>query len=299
MNKLEAMKIFVRVADLASFTQAADQLGLPKASVSEGIKQLENLFGVRLLQRTTRKVQMTHDGSLCYERCKNVLEEMDELEGLFQRGDEDLEGRLRVDMPLGIADHIVIPRLPEFLQSHPKLEIDIGSSDRRVDLIREGFDCVLRIGTLTDSSLVARPLGKFALVNCASPDYLARCGTPRKLADLARHQLVHYVTVPGGKCQGFEYFDGAQTCFIPMDGPVTVNNSAAYRSACLAGLGLVQIPRVGNLPLFETGRLVEVLPRHRPLPMPVSLLVPNRRHLPKRVQVFMAWLSAVMAPYLA
>jgi len=299
MNKLEAMKVFVRVADLASFTQAADQLGLPKASVSEAIKQLENLFGVRLLQRTTRKVQMTHDGSLCYERCKNVLEEVDELEGLFQRGAEDIEGRLRVDMPLGVADHIVIPRLPEFLQAHPKLEIDICSTDRRVDLIQEGFDCVLRIGILTDSTLVARPLGTFELLNCASPDYLARFGTPRKLADLARHQLVHYVTTPGGKSAGFEYFDGQQTNFIPMAGPATVNNSDAYRSACLAGLGVVQIPRVGNQSLIDAGRLVEVLPKHRALPMPVSLLLPNRRHLPKRVLVFMAWLKEVMAPNLS
>jgi len=152
---------------------------------------------------------------------------------------------------------------------------------------------------LTDSTLVARPLGTFELLNCASPDYLARFGTPRKLADLARHQLVHYVTTPGGKSAGFEYFDGQQTNFIPMAGPATVNNSDAYRSACLAGLGVVQIPRVGNQSLIDAGRLVEVLPKHRALPMPVSLLLPNRRHLPKRVLVFMAWLKEVMAPNLS
>ncbi|GAB2179913.1 LysR family transcriptional regulator [Denitratisoma sp. agr-D3] len=299
MNKLEAMKVFVRVAELASFTQAADQLGLPKASVSEAIKQLENLFGTRLLQRTTRSVQTTHDGLLCYERCKSLLEEMDELEGLFQQGSETLEGRLRVDMPLGVADHIVIPRLPEFLQAHPRLEVAIGSTDRRVDLVQEGFDCVLRVGKLSDSTLVARPLGHFPMMNCASPDYLARHGVPRRLADLGKHQLVHYATAPGEKSPGFEYADGGETRFIPMSGQVTVNNSTAYRSACLAGLGLVQIPRVGNQGLIDDGLALEVLPKYRPLPMPVSLLVPNRRHLPKRVQAFMTWLQGVMAPHLA
>ena len=146
MNKLEAMQIFVRVAELSSFTQAADSLGLPKASISVAVKQTEAWLGARLLHRTTRKVQMTQDGQAFYERCKDVLADMDELQSMFQRGEEALGGRLRVDMPSGVARYQVLPRLDEFLQRHPRLELELSSTDRKVDIVREGFDCVLRVG---------------------------------------------------------------------------------------------------------------------------------------------------------
>ncbi|MEN0038071.1 MAG: LysR family transcriptional regulator [Cellvibrio sp.] len=297
MNRLDAMQIFVRVAELASFTKAADSLGLPKASISTAVQQLESLLATRLLHRTTRKVQMTQDGQVFYERCKDLLADMDELEGLFQQGASNLSGCLRVDMPSGMAKNRIIPRLPELLAQHPQLQVEISSTDRRVDVIREGFDCVIRVGKLSDSSLIARPLGALELLNCVSPDYIARFGTPTTLSDLANHQLIHYVITLGSKSSGFEYTDKGETIFLPMQGNITVNNSDAYSAACLAGFGIAQIPRIGAQEYLAEGKLVEVLTDFRAQAMPVSLIYPNRRNLSRRVQVFMDWVSTVMNDY--
>ena len=175
MDQLDAMRIFLRVAELASFTQAATSLGLPKASVSGAVQRLETQLGVRLLQRTTRRVQLTQDGQAYYERSRDLLADMEELHGMFSRDATRLTGRLRVDMPASLARLGLLPRLPEFLAQHPGLALELGCSDRRVDLVREGFDCVIRVGALADSSLVARPLGLLRQINCASPAYAAAC----------------------------------------------------------------------------------------------------------------------------
>ncbi len=299
MNQIEQMRAFIRVAELASFTQAAQALGLPKASVSGAVQRLEAHLGTRLLHRTTRRVEMTQDGYAFYERCRDLLADLDELQGMFSPGDTQLRGRLRVDMPMGVARHLVMPRLPEFLQAHPGLELELSSTDRRVDVVREGFDCVLRIGPLTESSLVARPLGRYRLINCASPAYLSRHGVPRTLDDLAQHRLVHYVSNLGSRPAGFEVADeGGHSRWIPMPGALVVNNSEAYVHACLAGLGIIQAPGTALAPLVEAGALVEVLPQHLAPPMPVNLLYPHRRQLPRRVQVFMAWMAELMRPHL-
>ncbi|MEY4767203.1 MAG: hypothetical protein RI907_3876, partial [Pseudomonadota bacterium] len=183
----DTLRVFVRVAELASFTQAASSLGLPKASASMAVQRLEARLGTRLFHRTTRRVQLTPDGQAFYERSKDLLADLDEMQTLFHPASGGLRGRLRVDMPMRIAHEVVMPELPTFLAQHPELNLELSSTDRRVDLVREGFDCVLRVGGLGDSSLVARPVGQAAMVNLASPAYLARHGEPRALADLARH----------------------------------------------------------------------------------------------------------------
>jgi DNA-binding transcriptional LysR family regulator len=299
MLRPELLQIFTRVAELASFTQAADSLGLPKASVSQAVQQLETSLGTRLLLRTTRRVQMTQDGQLFYERSKDVLADVDELQSMFQQGPQALRGRLRVDMPSGVARQQVLPRLHEFLDAHPQLEVELSSTDRRVDLVREGFDCVLRVGNLEDSSLVARPLGHFPQINCASPAYLAAHGTPQTLQDLSRHHLVHYVPTLGAKPAGWEYEEQGATRSLAMAGAVTVNDTGAYTAACLAGLGLIQAPAIGLRGFVAQGLLVEVLPQWRAPAMPVSLLYAHRRQLPRRVQAFMAWIAQVLGPELS
>jgi DNA-binding transcriptional LysR family regulator len=289
------MQIYVRVAELASFTLAADSMGLPKASISTAVKRLESLLGTRLLHRTTRKVQMTQDGLAFYERSVDMLADMEELRTMFQQGGAETSGRLRVDMPSRIARDIVTPQLPAFLQSHPRLVVELSSTDRRVDLVREGFDCVIRVGTLADSTLIARPLGSYAMFNCASPAYLARHGVPHKLDDLSAHRLIHYTTTLGAKPDGFEYWDGAQTHMHAMTSAIVVNNSDAYEAACLAGMGIIQAPAIRMRTLIAEGRLVRVLPAYPAKPMPVSILYANRRHLPKRTQLFMHWIGEIMA----
>jgi DNA-binding transcriptional LysR family regulator len=298
MNQLEAMRIYLRVADLRSFTQAADSLNLPKATVSEAIKQLEAQLGTRLLQRTTRSVQMTQDGMLYYERSKDLLHDFAELTSLFDSQQTPLHGRLRVDLPVAAARNIVIPALPEFLALHPGIEIELSCTDRRVDLIREGFDCVMRVGTLHDSSLIARPLGYLGQVNLASKAYLEQWGTPRELDDLQAHFLIHYVSNFGNKSLGFEYQQAGKTHYLAMKGGMTVNNSDAYHAACQAGFGIIQVPQFGQLHAASLQNLVSILPDYQAPSMPVSILYPDRRHLAKRTQKFIEWLSDKLKPHL-
>jgi DNA-binding transcriptional LysR family regulator len=296
MNQLDMLRTFLRVTELSSFTQAADSLGLPKANVSDAIRALEDLLGTRLLHRTTRKVQPTQDGLALYERAKDLLTDVDELEGMFRHRKTVLSGRLRVDLPTLVARRIVIPRLDEFLRAHPDLEVELSSTDRRVDLVREGFDCVLRVGELQDSSLIARSLGAIRVRNFASPGYLRRYGVPETLEDLSRHRIVHYVPMLGARSTGFEYLDKGVYRTIPMAGNISVNNADAYEAAALGGLGLIQVPLGSENSHVAEGLLVEILSGYAPAPMPVSLLYASRRHLPERVRVFMDWLAALMEP---
>ncbi len=299
MLRPELLLIFTRVTELASFTQAADSLGLPKASVSKSIKQLEEAMGTQLLRRNTRRVVPTPDGQACYERCKDMLAEYDDLLAMFRQG-QALRGRLRVDMSLGMAHRVVLPQLPTLLAAHPGLEIELSSTDRRVDLVADGFDCVLRTGALEPSELVARPLGWLVQRNLASPAYLAAHGMPQTLDDLARHRLVHYATRLGTRSRGFEVQEpGGAVRHVQMAGCVTVNNSEAYAAACQAGLGLIQAPLVALRAAFDAGELVEVLPHWRAPALPVTLLYAHRRHVPPRLRVFMDWLAEVLAPHLA
>jgi len=299
MDRIDVMKIYVRVAELGSFTQAADSLGLAKASTSAAVRELETDLGTRLLQRTTRKVQMTQDGIAFYERSRDMLAELDELQSMFQHGDAGLSGRLRVDLPVALARGIVMPALPAFLDAHPRLQPDLSSTDRLVDVVQEGFDCILRVGWLTDSSLVARPLGAFPMVNCASPAYIARFGSPSTLADLARHRLVDYAPALGGRGALFEYVDGGARRTVEVPAVLAVNNSDAYQAACVAGLGIIQAPLSGLAQLIDDGRVVAVLPDYVAAPMPVHLLYPSRRHLSKRARGFMDWLAELLAPHVA
>lgn len=205
MDKIYAMKLFVRVAERESFSRAAEEIGLPKGSVSRQIQALEHQLGIRLLHRTTRRVQLTQDGMVYYERAKDLLSNLDELEGLFQPDPASISGKIRVDIPPGLANSLIMPRLPTFLHHYPGIALELCSSDRQVDLLREDFDCVVRTDPLHAPGIVTRPLGKLTRVNCASPQYLARFGYPENLDDLASHAMVHYSLTPGVSSPGFAF----------------------------------------------------------------------------------------------
>ncbi|AGE27063.1 LysR family transcriptional regulator [Pseudomonas poae] len=294
MNKLELLRTFVRVTELSSFTQAGERLGLPRSTVSEHVQALEELLGAHLLQRTTRKVQATQDGLVLYERSKDLLAHMEELEGLFRQDEAKLAGRIRVDMPNVMARDLILPRLPDFMHAHPLIELEISTTDRQVDLLAEGFDCVLRVGAQPDQSVVARWLCSLPMLNCVSATYLQRFGTPHTLADLANHHLVHYVRPLGSRSAGFEYLQGNKVQRLPMAGRVTVNSTDAYKAACLGGFGIIQVPALGLSAELASGELVAVLPDYPAPPLDVSLLYAGQRHLPLRVRVFMDWLAGVL-----
>lgn len=299
MDRLYSMQIFIRVAELNSFTKAAESLGLPKASVSSHVQQLESLVGTRLLHRTTRSVQLTQDGLAFYERSKDLLVDVEDVESMFTENSQGLSGRLRIDLPVRLAQDLIIPNLPKFFEKYPKIEIELSSTDRKVDLIQEGFDCVVRIGTLADSGLIARSLGEMKLINCAGPAYLAKYGRPKSLEDLTNHMLVHYTNTLGGKPFGFEYFEDGKYKTVKMKGVMTVNSTESYFAACLAGLGIIQAPEIGVRSDIKKGNLIEILPKLKSEPMPVSLIYPNRRNLSRRAKAFMDWLDVLVREYIS
>jgi len=296
--QIDALRMFVKVAELASFTRAAEHLGLSKARVSAAVRQLEGEVGSRLLQRSTRAVRLTADGEQFLGAARQLVADADELAGMFQ-APSNLRGRVRIDVPQSLGRSLLIPHLAELLAAHPQLEVQLSTTDRRVDVIREGFDCVLRVGKVTEPGLVARRIGEMPVTNCASPGYLKRYGTPRSLDDLDRHLVVHYSVRLGADSPGFEYRDGDVYRDRPMRSLVTVNSTDSYQAACVAGLGLIQAPRSGMLRSLAAGELVEVLPQHTAEPMPVSLVHAHGRNVPRHVRAVMGWMAQLLGPYLA
>ncbi len=295
---LDSLRIFVKVADVASFTRAAEQLGLTKARASAHVRSLEESLGARLFTRTTRSVRLTADGEQLLGRARKLLAEADDVASLFG-APRALRGRVRMDLPEKLATELVIPRLPELLARHPRLELVVSSTDRLVAVAKEGFDCVLRIGALSDSGLMALRLGALPMMNAASPEYCRRYGVPRTPEDLAEHRVVHY-SASADDTPGFEAPDGRGGYReIPMRSWVTVSSSGAYQAACIAGLGIIQAPSRSLARLVQSGTLVEILPEHRAASMPVSIVHAHGRQVPARVRVVIDWLAEVVTPALA
>lgn len=299
MDRVDLFRIFARVVECANFTRAADTLGMPRSSVSAAIAELESRLGTRLLHRTTRKVSPTHDGTAFYERCTRLIVDVEEAEGLFRERNASPAGRLRVDVPGRIGRLIVAPALPAFLDTYPGIDIDLGVTDRAVDLVEGSIDCVLRVGALADSGMIARPIGELVLINVASPAYLAQRGTPLAPADLSGHLAVNYASPSTGRVEEWEWVEDGAVRSVPVKGRVSVNSAEAYIACCLAGSGLIQIPAYDVRAHLERGELVEVMPDHRAAPMPMTLLYPHRQHLSQRVRVFADWLQSVLADELS
>jgi DNA-binding transcriptional LysR family regulator len=300
MQNLEPLLIFITVAEMGSFTHAADSLGIQKGRASTAVRKLEEDVVVRLLHRTTRSVQLTEDGRVFHARARDLLADVDDLHSMFASDQAALRGRLRVDLPSELARTTIVPALPAFMEAYPELELEVSSTDRQVDLVQEGFDCVLRLGHVGDETLIARPLGKLRIVNAASPTYLARYGIPRSLGDLQRqeHRTIHFETTLGARPFGWEYPDGESYATLQLPGALHVNSAQTYEAAALAGLGLIQAPVIGIGRYLASGALVEILPDLARRPLAVSLVVAHRRNLSRRVRAFMKWIESVLAPYL-
>lgn len=295
MDQLKAMQIFRTVADCKSFTQAAEQLDLPKPTVTNAVQAIEQQLGVRLLQRTTRKVSLTVEGALYLERCSALLNELEDLNGLFLSEGRRPGGTVRIDLPERLAHLVVIPALPEFFRQYPEIQLKLTSSDRMADLVGEGIDVAVRGGVLRDSTLVARRIGDMEQINVASRSYLERHGTPQTLADLRQHTAVNFFSSLTGRDLDWEYVDADGVLrTLAMRSHVSVSGTEAYLESCRAGLGLIQSPRMGMQPFIDTGELVEVLPQWRPAPLPLSIVTSHSRHLSPRVRVFVDWLAGLL-----
>lgn len=296
--QLDPLRAFVKVAELLSFTRAGEQLGVPKARVSEQVRRLEAEVGSTLFTRTTRAVRLTSDGEAFLARARRVVADADELATMFTTT-RALRGRVRIDLPVNLACDAVIPRLPELHAEHPELDLQVSTTDRLVDVVREGFDAVVRVGALRDSELVVTRLGEMTMMNCASPGYVRARGRPKSPADLDGHVVIHYAATFGADAPEIEWVADGRVRSRRMRCIVTVNSADAFRAACLAGLGIAQLPRLGAERLVREGRLVELMPRFRAPPLPVSLLHPHGRGVPRRVRVLLDWLTAVLSPHVA
>lgn len=291
MDRFEEMRVFVRVAERQSFTRASDDLQIPRATVTNLIKRLEERLGARLLERTTRTVRLTPDGQAYYGRCVRLIADMEEAEGSFSNLAP--KGLLRVNLQGTLARHFVVPTLPVFLARYPDIELTIGEDDRLVDLVRKGIDCVLRAGTLQDSSMVGRRVAQLQQVTVESPAYLEKYGEPADPSALESHRAVNYVSSATGKPVPLEFDIEGRITPMLLPGAVSVTGVELYTGSAVAGLGMVQVPRYRVSDELASGRLKIILANFPPPPMSVSVLYPQNRQLSSRVRVFATWLRDI------
>jgi DNA-binding transcriptional LysR family regulator len=301
MDQLQAMRAFSRVVEAGSFTRAADSLAMPNATLSKLVRSLEAHLGVRLLQRTTRRVTVTPDGQAYYASALRLLRDLEDMDGRFKAQGRKPRGHLRVDIGGSTAREVLIPLLPDFLSRYPDIRIDLGVSDRPADLIGDNIDCVIRGGALQASStLIARSLGGAGMLTCASPAYLKRFGVPAYPEELANgHRLVSYLTAQHGKAIPFRFQRDGQVFELKAERYLGVNESNAQTAACVAGLGLIQTFEYAAAEALAQGAVVEVLERWRPPRFPFHVLYPQNRHVSQRLRVFIDWLVECMPPRLA
>jgi LysR family transcriptional regulator for bpeEF and oprC len=296
-NKLQAMEVFVQVVDAGSFTRAAATLQLPKATVSTLVQSLETSLSAKLLHRTTRLVTVTTDGAAYYERCVRILSDVRDADESLSRSRLSPSGRLRVDVPTGLASEILIPALPAFFERYPDIMMELGSTDRPVDLVEEGVDCAIRGGELWDDNLIARRVGVVNFLTAASPAYLDRYGVPQHPRDLERHRCVNYFSAKTGKTYDWDFRRGEERIDIPMRGVIALNDSNTYVHAGLAGLGVVQMTDYLLLQHVVAGRMVQLLADWSSDPVPVHIVYPQNRHLSAKVRVFVEWVSDLFASH--
>ena len=289
MELLQTMHVFARLAELESFTRTADAMQVGRPQITRAIQKLESSLGVRLFQRTTRKVRLTSEGELFYERVKEILGDIAEATSMFGGSSAAMRGRLRVDVPTAFAQLGLIKSLRDFTLLYPEIELVLGVTDRTVDLVAEGIDCVLRIGELPNSSLVARSIGQATMVTCASPDYLKEHGEPKTLGDLSMHWGVTFLSGQNKRPLPWQFRDGSSDQTYTSRHGIAVNESNAYVECGVAGFGILQAPGITLDRYLTDGSLVEVLRDYRPRPRPISLLYPSKSHLAPQVHIFVDW----------
>ncbi|WP_313696427.1 LysR family transcriptional regulator [Achromobacter sp.] len=291
MDQLTAIRGFARVVEAGSFTRAADSLDMPNATLSKIVQDLEAHLGVRLLQRTTRRVTVTPEGREYYEKTLRIVRDLEDIDGSFNAVQGWPKGRLRIDVGGSTARDVLIPAISDFLARYPDIRIDFGVSDRPVNLISDNVDCVIRGGPLDDSSLVARQIGAADLITCATPGYLKQFGTPAYPDELKNgHKLVSYLSPLNGRAFPFRFERDGEKMEIKVEHRVGVNESNAHLAAALAGLGIVQTFTYAAGPALQSGALVEILKPWRPQPYPFHVVYPHNRHVTHRLRVFIEWL---------
>jgi DNA-binding transcriptional LysR family regulator len=299
MDRFDAMQAFARVVEAGSFTKAAETLHMSKTTVTQLVQQLEARLRVRLLNRTTRQVNVTADGAAYYERVLKLLADMDDAETSLSAASTSPRGRLRVDVPSPLARMVLIPALPAFHAQYPDIQLDMGASDRIVDVIAENVDCVVRGGELTDLSLMARRVGDLQLGVYAAPSYLARAGHPahpRELED-THHRIVGYLWQRLGKAFPYAMQRDDESVHVHGRYVLAVDDGNAYLAAGLAGLGVLWLPEYMAQPHLATGELQPLFQDWRLEPMPLTIAFPPNRHVSTKLRVFIDWVVTLMGQY--
>jgi DNA-binding transcriptional LysR family regulator len=293
MDRFETMRLFTRIVDRRSFTLASQDVGLPRSTATTVIRKLEERLGTRLLQRTTRTVRPTLDGEAYYRRCLAILDDIEDAEGAFR--DAAPKGLLRVDVQGTLARHFLMPALPEFFARYPGIELSMSESDRWIDPVREGVDCVLRYGQLPESDLVARRVATLQRLTCASPAYLDRFGIPKGIEGLQGHRIVGLRSITTGNLANLEFMVDGELRSVTLPATLSVTGPESYLLGLRLGLGLAQVPWFHVEEEFARGRLVEILSDTPPPSAHVSLLYPRSRQLSPRVRVFLDWAAREFA----
>lgn len=299
MDRFDAMQAFVRVVETGSFTKAAATLHMSKTTVTQLVQQLEARLRVRLLNRTTRKVNVTADGAAYYERVVRLLGDIDDAETSLSSASMAPRGRLRVDVPSPLARMLLIPALPGFFARYPEIQLTVGASDRIVDIIGENVDCVVRGGEITDQSLVARHVGDLELGIYAAPGYLHHFGTPLHPRELeeSRHTTVGFLWFRTGKALPYAMQRGEERMEAQGRSQLTVDDGNAYLAAGLAGLGVIWLPQYMAKPHLANGELLPLFEDWRMAPMPMYLAFPPNRHVSAKVRVFIDWIIELIAEH--
>ncbi len=296
MDQLSAMRAFVKVVETGNFTRAAETLRMPKATLTNLIQRLEKHLQTRLLNRTTRRVVVTTDGALYYERAVTIIADIDELDGRLSQAQTEPSGRLRVEMSGAFADWFVIPFLCEFYQKYPDIQLDIGIGDRTVDYLKENVDCALRGGEPADQSLIAQRVSESGLITCAAPKYLDKFGTPERPEDLeAGHSFVNYFVAQTGQVRPFVFRKDGREISVAGRHWIAVNDARSYVLSAVAGHGIGQLPDFMVSEELEKGTLVQVLDDWTTDTIPLYIVYPPNRHLSNKVRVFVDWLIRLLA----
>lgn len=294
MDFAQHLRIFVAVVDSASFSRAAEALRMARPTVTNSINALEKQLGARLLQRTTRRVSLTAEGQQFYDRATRLLTDIDDAKNLFGGSSLTPRGRLRIDIPVALARSLIIDRIPAFKALYPDVDVILGVSDQPVDLLADGVDCVLRIGELAPTSMIARKLASITMVVCGSPAYFEANGKPETIADLRHHRAVNYFSGRGHRPVAWSLPGDTGIPQFSLPSGIMVNDTEAFVACALNGLGLVQVPGLVVADHLSSGRLQEALPAMRAILRPVSIMYPNRQHLAPQVRAFIDWVSTVM-----
>ncbi|MGV2126558.1 LysR family transcriptional regulator [Agrobacterium vitis] len=295
MDQLSAMRAFIRVVETGNFTRAAERLDMPKATVTNLIQGLEAHLQTKLLNRTTRRVMVTTDGALYYERAVQIVSELAELDESLSNAQSTPRGRLRVEMSGAFSDWIVVPSLCDFHQKFPDMNIDLGVSDRMVDYLAENVDCALRAGTPSDQSLIARRVCDVEMITCVAPRYFEKFGIPAHPRELENHHYcVNYFSSNNSRKMPFKFKKDKEELEISARYIVSVNDSRTYMTCAQNGLGIAPIPRFMAASLLASGELVQVLADWRREPLPLYIVYPPNRHLSNKVRVFVDWLVKLL-----